>query len=72
MNWIKIEKDGDDFNIIASFSGRDEWETMRVIIEKAYVDKKEEEYTHDMRFRPHSLENIFNDICEMGDLIYHD
>lgn len=75
INYIKVKKDYDDYNIIISFS-KNEWFTIKAIIERAYVEKEdlfhstlnEERSGFDSRV----MERIFDDICEMGNLIDYD
>lgn len=68
INYIKIQKDHDDYNIIVSFSGRDEWSTIQYLIESAYVDKNELA-KEDRRFKPIAAEKMFKEICDIGDTI---
>ena len=71
VNWIKIENDHDDVNVIVSFSGKAEWETILALIEHAYVYSQELE--KDLKgFRPSSIDQIYNDISNLGNIIYND
>lgn len=69
INFVKVEKDyvENDVNVIVSFSGREEWLTVRRLIESVYI--LEHKY-RERGVRTELLKKLYDDLNELKDEIF--